>query len=492
MKFFGLFILYAILVALLLHQALYQLVLRRIHSLVYAVTNFGQGQLQIEFPKENKDEIGTLNGSFKDMTIEIRKLIDGLNQRIIEKEIAEKAARRLSKAVAFSGTGVVITDKNFIIEYVNPKMLEMTSFSEEHFNRAPLLSIIASEMAILIDDIDVDLRSRNCWRGDTLIESNNKAPIWVSLSISPIREDDGTITSYVASAQDISFVKESQRKMEQLAYFDTLTGLANRTFFRMQLRKSMALAERGHYAFALFYFDLDEFKRINDTLGHNAGDQLLVEVANRLKQRLRAEDTIARLGGDEFAILLSGIEHQEHATQVANTIQKNLNEPIQLGSNEVIISASIGITMAPYDSQEEDQLLKHADLAMYEAKAKGRNTFHFYSQELNTAANERLFIENELRQAIKDKQLTVYYQPQIDSRTQLVMGYEALLRWFHPTEGAIAPTKFIPIAEATGLIVELGEWVLHQACNFAVKLERVIFRLTYRPDSLKMPAYYLH
>ena len=304
MKFFGLFILYAILVALLLHQALYQLVLRRIHSLVYAVTNFGQGQLQIEFPKENKDEIGTLNGSFKDMTIEIRKLIDGLNQRIIEKEIAEKAARRLSKAVAFSGTGVVITDKNFVIEYVNPKMLEMTSFSEEHFNRAPLLSIIASEMAILIDDIDVDLRSRNCWRGDTLIESNNKAPIWVSLSISPIREDDGTITSYVASAQDISFVKESQRKMEQLAYFDTLTGLANRTFFRMQLRKSMALAERGHYAFALFYFDLDEFKRINDTLGHNSGDQLLVEVANRLKQRLRAEDTIARLGGDEFAILL--------------------------------------------------------------------------------------------------------------------------------------------------------------------------------------------
>lgn len=472
MKFFGLFILYAILVALLLHQALYQLVLRRIHSLVYAVTNFGQGQLQIEFPKENKDEIGTLNGSFKDMTIEIRKLIDGLHQRIIEKEIAEKAARRLSKAVAFSGTGVVITDKNFVIEYVNPKMLEMTSFSEEHFNRAPLLSIIASEMAILIDDIDVDLRSRNCWRGDTLIESNNKAPIWVSLSISPIREDDGTITSYVASAQDISFVKESQRKMEQLAYFDTLTGLANRTFFRMQLRKSMALAERGHYAFALFYFDLDEFKRINDTLGHKAGDQLLVEVANRLKQRLRAEDTIARLGGDEFAILLSGIEHQEHATQVANTIQKTLNEPIQLGSNEVIISASIGITMAPYDSQEEDQLLKHADLAMYEAKAKGRNTFHFYSQELNTAANERLFIENELRQAIKDKQLTVYYQPQIDSRTQLVMGYEALLRWFHPTEGAIAPTKFIPIAEATGLIVELGEWVLHQACNFAVKLER--------------------
>ena len=169
LKFFGLFILYAILVALLLHQALYQLVLRRLHTLVYAVTSFGKGQLTTEFPPENKDEIGTLNGSFRDMTVEIRKLIDGLNQRITEKEIAEKAANRLSKAVAFSGTGVVITDENFVIEYVNPKMLEMTGYPESHFNRAPLLNIIASEMSILVEDIDIDLRSRNYWRGDTLI-----------------------------------------------------------------------------------------------------------------------------------------------------------------------------------------------------------------------------------------------------------------------------------------------------------------------------------
>ncbi|WP_369620506.1 EAL domain-containing protein [Pseudoalteromonas distincta] len=470
LKFFGLFVLYAILVALLLHQALYQLVLRRLHTLVYAVTSFGKGHLQIEFPPINKDEIGALNGSFRDMAVEIRKLINGLNQRITEKEIAEKAANRLSKAVAFSGTAVVITDENFVIEYVNPKMLEMTGYPNSHFNRAPLLSIIASEMAILIEDIDIDLRSRNYWRGDTLIQGNNKQAIWVSLSVSPIREPDGEITSYVASAQDISFIKESQRKMEQLAYFDTLTGLANRTFFRMQLRKSMALAERGHYAFALFYFDLDEFKRINDTLGHDAGDQLLIEVATRLKKRLRAEDTIARLGGDEFAVLLSGIESQEHASDVANTIQKTLNAPIKLGNNEVIVSASIGITMAPCDSLEEDQLLKHADLAMYEAKAKGRNTFHFYSQELNAAANERLFIESELRVALKEKQFVIHYQPQINSLNNHVVGFEALLRWYHPTEGLIPPDKFIPIAEATGLIVELGEWVLQESCEFVVRL----------------------
>ncbi|MBQ4861786.1 EAL domain-containing protein [Pseudoalteromonas sp. MMG013] len=471
-KFFGLFLLYALFVALLLHQVLYQLVLGRINVLVNAVVGFGRGQWDMPSMPSSKDEIGQLNASFNDMSTEIKKLVSGLNQRITEKEIAEKAANRLSKAVSFSGTAVVITNEHFQVEYVNPKMLEMTGFEEGHFLGKSLLNIISKDMAILVDDIDIDLRSRNYWRGDTMLEGAGPKPIWVSLSISPIREDGGQISSYVASAQDISFVKESQRKMEELAYFDTLTGLANRTFFRMQLRKSMALAERGHYAFALFYFDLDEFKRINDTLGHDAGDRLLVEVAERLKLRLRSEDTIARLGGDEFAVLLSGIEKRENAMEVAHIIQRTLNQPIKLGNNEVIVSASIGITMAPFDSQEEEQLLKHADLAMYEAKAKGRNTFHFYSQELDAAANERLYIENELRQAIKSKQFSLYYQPQVDCKTLKIVGYEALIRWKHPDKGMIPPTKFIPIAEATGLIVELGAWVLEEACMFSMRLQR--------------------
>ncbi|WP_440053586.1 EAL domain-containing protein [Pseudoalteromonas sp. T1lg65] len=470
-KFLGLFALYVIVLTLLLQQGLSKALLSRLNKTALAIRSFGRGQWQQSELPVNGDEIGNLNQAFNDMKTELLQLTEGLNRRLAEKEQAEKAANRLSKAVSFSGTAVAITDAHFQIEYVNPKMIEMTGFAESHFIGLPLLHIISSEMAILIDDIDIDLRSRNYWRGDTLLQNAKSKPVWVSLSVSPIREETGGISSYVASAQDISFIKESQRKMEELAYYDTLTGLANRTYFRMQLRKSIALAERGHYAFALFYFDLDEFKRINDTLGHDAGDRLLVEVAERLKKRLRTEDTIARLGGDEFAVLLSGIQEREHAMEVAHTIQRTIVQPIKLANNEVIVSASIGITMAPFDSHEEEQLLKHADLAMYQAKAKGRNTFHFYSQDLDEAASERLHIENELRLALKMKQFSLHYQPQVNCQTNEVVGYEALTRWFHPDEGNIPPSKFIPIAETTGLIVELGAWVLEEACLFSSRLK---------------------
>ncbi|MCJ8271920.1 MAG: EAL domain-containing protein, partial [Psychrosphaera sp.] len=249
-----------------------------------------------------------------------------------------------------------------------------------------------------------------------------------------------------------------------------LTGLANRTFFKMQLRKALALSKRGHYSFALFYFDLDEFKRINDTLGHDAGDSLLIEVANRLQTRLRTEDTIARLGGDEFAVLLSGIKDKDEARAIIETIETMLIQPIKLGANEVIISASIGVTLAPYDSMEEETLLKHADLAMYEAKEKGKNTSHFYTKDLDFAAKERMVIENELRVAIKEQQLLLYFQPQVNIDLCEVIGFEALVRWQHPEKGMISPVRFIPVAETTGQIVQIGEWVLRESCRFLAKL----------------------
>jgi predicted signal transduction protein with EAL and GGDEF domain len=207
-------------------------------------------------------------------------------------------------------------------------------------------------------------------------------------------------------------------------------------------------------------------------LGHDAGDNLLIEVANRLQERLRNEDTVARLGGDEFAVLLSGIKNKEEAKRIIESIETMLILPIKLGTNEVIISASIGVTMAPYDSMEEDVLLKHADLAMYEAKGKGKNTSYFYTKDLDFAAKERMVIENELRIAIKENQLLLHFQPQVDIDTMTVVGFEALIRWQHPEKGMISPVRFIPVAENTGQIVEIGEWVLWRSCRFLAKLQQ--------------------
>lgn len=467
------FLVVALLVALMLHQIAYQLGLKRVRQLMYAVRDVSYSDgWSLNLPPFKNDEIGALGEAFTTMTTEINKLIRGLNEKIEEKALAEQSARKLSKAVSYSGSGILITDANLLIEYVNPKLCEMSGYDTEFFIGKPLFNMISHEMEFLAEDIKDDLKQREHWRGDILLINCQDKHLWASLSISPILQEDRQISSYVCSAQDISFVKESQKKMEQLAYFDVLTGLANRTFFKMQLRKALALSKRGHYSFALIYFDLDEFKRINDTLGHDAGDNLLIEVANRLQSRLRSEDTIARLGGDEFAVLLSGVKDKDEAGSIIETIETMLVKPIRLGNNEVIISASIGATIAPYDSMEEETLLKHADLAMYEAKGRGKNTSHFYTKDLDYAAKERMIIENELRIAIKEKQLLLYFQPQVDIDTKRVVGFEALIRWLHPDKGMIPPDRFIPVAETTGQIVEIGEWVLFESCGVLKRLAK--------------------
>nr|WP_178089591.1 EAL domain-containing protein [Rheinheimera lutimaris] len=464
-KLLVVFVLVALLVALLLQLAIYQFMLKRLNRLSAAIYRLSRGDLQKVELDHKADEIGLLNQAFGRMSDEISGLVSGLNARIEEKELAERSARKLSKAVSFSSSGIVLTDQFLNIEYINPFLTEIIGSSAEQLQQQPLHSLFAEEMHHVGEEIAETLAERQHWRGDMLLQYQERQ-LWVSLAIAPIRDEKGDISNYVCAMQDISFIKQSQKKMEQLAYYDVLTGLANRSYFRDQLRKAIAMAHRGYYCFALLYFDLDEFKRINDTLGHDAGDELLKEVAKRLISRLREEDTIARLGGDEFAVILSGIKDRGQASTIAANLQQAFSAPVKLGNHEVSISASIGITVAPEDASEEELLLKHADLAMYEAKARGKNMFHFFSPDLNEAANERLLIENQLREAIREHQFLLYYQPKIDIRDNSVIGYETLLRWLRPDNTLVPPLRFIPVAESTGLIVQIGEWIIWEACRF--------------------------
>ncbi|MDP4527958.1 EAL domain-containing protein [Alkalimonas delamerensis] len=467
-KMVAFFVLIALIVALLLQFFIYRLVLKRLKRVSDAVVRMGRGGYHLLNLDKGSDEIGVLNRAVEGMSDEINELLKGLNTRIAEKEQAERSTKKLTKAVSFSSSGIVLTDAKLRIEYLNPFLVDLLLLPMEEAEGKPLTDLLSPEMAFAREDILQTILSRHHWRGDIILAHQEQA-CWMSMAIAPIRDEKGVVTNYVCALQDISFIKESQQKMEQLAYFDVLTGLANRGYFREQLRKALAMSQRGHYAFALLYFDLDEFKLINDTLGHDAGDELLKEVARRLTSRLRDEDTIARLGGDEFAVILSGVDSRQQAALIAENLQHSFSMPVKLGSQEVAISASIGITMAPEDAGEEELLLKHADLAMYEAKARGKNTFHFFSQDLNEAAKERLELESQLREAIREHQFMLYYQPKIDLTTQRVVGYEALLRWLRPNNTLVPPARFIPVAESTGLIVQIGEWVLWEGCRFLAR-----------------------
>jgi diguanylate cyclase (GGDEF)-like protein/PAS domain S-box-containing protein len=371
-----------------------------------------------------------------------------------------------------------------------------TSPSGQYLDFNPALARIygyesAQELASGISDIQkqlyVDPNKRNEFvtlmreqgsvqNFEAQVYRKNGEIIWISENARSVCNDEGNLLFYEGTVEDVTERKNYERQIEYQATHDTLTGLPNRTLLADRLQQCMSLAERHHDKVAVAFVDLDQFKLINDSLGHHAGDQLLVSMAERLSNCVREYDTVVRLGGDEFVLLLTGLNKVEDISQSMRRVLEAVAQPCVIADREFVVSCSIGIGVYPDDGKDPNTLLKYADSAMYKAKQSGRNNFQFYTAELNKVLMERLEIEYRLRGALDNDEFLLHYQPKIDLSSGRVVGAEALIRWQPPGECMVSPVSFIPVAEETGLIESIGEWVLRTACRKAEELKQLMGR----------------
>ena len=394
-------------------------------------------------------------------------MMSGTHTDITERKETERELRQAAAVFENTQEGVMITDSRARIQSVNRAFTHITGYSlEEIRGRTPALLRSGRHDDAYFDGIRASLASSGYWQGELWNRRKNGETYPQLTTINIVREDAGTALRYVTVFTDVSAIKASQEHLEFVAQHDPLTSLPNRLMLFSRLEHAMSAARREKKGIALLLIDLDRFKDINDSYGHLAGDQLLQQVAETLKGRLRGADTLARLGGDEFTILIEEISRPDDAGKVAEDILTVLQEPWRLiNGKDVHVSASIGIALHPGPSSTPEELLQQADAAMYRAKKEGRSRFQYFSEDLTHNARERLDLESRLHRAIEDDELEVYFQPQIDISSGLVIGAEALARWPSPDGCLITPDRFIPLAEETGLILPLGRRVLRETCR---------------------------
>ncbi len=396
---------------------------------------------------------------------EINEMANAFNQMLLEREKTEADLKISAAVFNYASEAIMVTNANDEIERVNPAFCKVSGYTQAQvLGKSPDILNSDSHEESNYQHIEDELEKRNSWQGELWKTRKNGEVYPVYQATSIVRNKLGKKVQTINLFSDITKRKKYEEDIWTQANYDELTGLPNRNLCLERLRHEFSIANHHETKLSLLFIDLDRFKNINDTWGHNSGDQLLKMAAVRLSHCLRASDTIARFGGDEFVVILSGATEKEAIEKIAANISLSLSTPFCLSdNNEAVVSASIGITLAPKDGVTPEILLKNADTAMYQAKESGRNTYRFFTPSMNKVVTERMHTEQELRKAIKNQEFILHYQPVVSLTSGKIVGAEALIRWQHPTRGLIYPDSFISIAEETGLIEPIGQWVIESA-----------------------------
>ena len=435
------------------------------------------GQIDPDIKLTGHDEISVLSNNFYELAF--------------DKALAEKDVALAAKVFSYTADSVLILDDSYTVINVNKAFSKLTGIEEEKILGLKIKEIFKTESdKEFLQTLWENIKNHGSWQGEFVLVWPDGKTLTTWSSATVVRDENGDIENYLLVYTDISVLQETQKQIEYLAHYDTLTGLANRSQLEIHISRAIARAKRSNKHIAMLFMDLNKFKTINDNLGHAVGDIVLKEIAARLKSCMREEDFIARQGGDEFIGIIEGLSSEHNVVKLLDKIIKEVESPIIVDNRELHLGISIGVSMYPDDASDMEELSSQSDMAMYKAKEDPNSSYKFFTDEMNEAVRENFRLENDLRHALKANELEVYFQPIINMLTENVTGLEALIRWKHPELGYISPGEFIPVAEESGMIIELGDFVIDQTLSFASRNRKLfgesfITSLNVSPEQIK-------